>query len=91
LERSKESSRRAGLFLLQLLGSNNGFLGHNHSGFGGSLSGHGELGASVLAKHLGGKLGLVTEEELVVVSSDFGTTGDTHKVPEKSRDGCIVR
>jgi hypothetical protein len=46
---------------------------------------HGELGTSVLAEHLSRKLGLIPKEELMVVGTKLGSTGNTDEVPVKKR------
>jgi len=46
-----------------------------------AVSSHGDLGTSVLAEHLGRKMRLVPQEELVVIRTKLGAAGHTDKVP----------
>jgi hypothetical protein len=75
------------LLRLLLLLSNNRLRGDNRSSLGRNLGyrRHGELGTSVLAEHLSRKLGLIPKEELMVVGTKLGSTGNTDEVPVKKR------
>jgi hypothetical protein len=54
---------------------------YDRSRLGCALLGHCEFGSSVLAKHLSGEMWFVSEEELVIISSEFGSARDAYKVP----------
>ena len=55
------------------------------------LGSHRNLRTSVLAEHLCREVGLVTQEELMVICSKFGSTRDAYKVPENERKEENVR
>jgi hypothetical protein len=63
-------------------GRHHGWLFHNSHGRGCCRRrGHGQHGASVLAKHLRREMGLVSQKELMVVRAEFGAAAHTRKIP----------
>ena len=44
-----------------------------------------EHGARILAEHLSRQMRLITEEKFMVIGSQFRTTGDSRKVPDKGK------
>jgi len=46
----------------------------------------GEHGARILAEHLSRQMRLITEEKFMVIGSQFRTTGDSRKVPDKGKN-----